>query len=745
MSVPAPVGHVGRTYRDSEPWWDEPVAPPDGAPNILLVVLDDVGYGSLGCYGAEIETPAMDGLAAGGQRYTNFHVSPLCSPTRASLLTGRNHHSVGMSLLSNADSGFPGKRGAVSHRAATLAEMLREVGYNTAAFGKWHLTPIDQTTSIGPFDQWPLGRGFEHYYGFLEGTTDHFHPELVLDNHRIDPPGSPDDGYHLSTDLADRVIAYVANQQSIAPANKPFFAYLAFGAAHAPHQAPQEYLDRYRGRYDVGWDEIRRERLERQVRLGVVPDGTALPPHNPGVVDWTTLSEDEQRVMARMQEAFAAMLTHCDHELGRVLQALDDLGARDNTLVILLSDNGASQEGGATGCVNTVTYLNGERVTSEENLAAIDDIGGPRVSNNYPWGWAEAGNSPLRRYKQNTHGGGVRAPLVMSWPGHVPQGGAAGQFHYVTDILPTVLEAVGIPAPEEMQGVPQMPVHGTSMAYSWNNPDAATRRSTQYFEMYGHRGIWHEGFKAVTFHPRGSDFDDDVWELYDLDADFAETADLARTHPERLHELIGRWWSEAERYDVFPLDDRNFAERAAKHGSPASPRSRTAFRFHPAMDYLPGGVTPLICDRSYEIAVPVRCDEIPDGVLLAHGDNNGGYVLYFVDGRLHYEYNHQGRRYRVAATEPTAPGEHVVSLVFRRTGSLCGVVSLLLDGREVAAGELASTSRYLLAWQGISLGRDALSPVSWDYRAPFPFNGRLGVTSYTVRPDAPEAALEVFD
>lgn len=740
----AATGHVGRTYADSTPWWPEPVRPRAGAPDVIMVVLDDVGFGSLGCFGSEIRTPAMDGLAANGLAYTNFHVTPLCSPTRASLLTGRNHHSVGMSMLSNADSGFPGKRGFVGHNAAMVQELLRDNGYNTAALGKWHLTPMDQTTSAGPFDQWPLGRGFERYYGFLEGLNDQFFPELVQDNTRTEPPTSPEQGYHLTEDLIDHAIDYISDRASISP-DKPYFLYLALGAAHCPHQSPQEYLHAVRGRYDEGWDVLRERRLARQKELGIVPPETELAPRNDGVLPWDELSEPDRTVMARLQEAFAAMLEHTDDQLARLLAHLERLGRRENTLIVLLSDNGASQEGGAIGNTNTIAYENGDTMPVTHAMQQLDEIGTWRCHSNYPWGWAQAGNTPLKRYKQNVHAGGVRAPLLVSWPAAIRESGLREQFHHVIDVAPTLLDIIGVSAPEVRAGVPQLPLHGASIRYTFDEPHAPSRRKTQYFEMYGHRAIYHDGWKAVAYHEPGTAYGQDRWELYYLPDDFSECHDLAEARPEKLHELIGRWESEAERYQVFPLDDRNFAERAAKYHSAASPRRRSRFELHPGMDRIPGGVTPLIYDRSYRIDVLAECSSADTGVLLAHGDVNGGYVLFLAEGCLQYEYNHQGTRYHVTAPAAFGHGPHRLSLSFQRTGSLRGEASLLVDGIEHGAGIIASTARYMLSWQGLQIGRDPLSPVSSQYPRGSAFTGTLDHVEITLTDNRPDVIHEVLD
>ena len=742
----ASIAEVGTTYHESTPWWPEPQRPADGAPDVIMILLDDVGFGSLGCFGSEIDTPTMDGLAASGLTYTNFHVTPLCSPTRASLLTGRNHHAVGMSMLSNADSGYPGKRGMVSPRAAMVQEVLRDQGYNTAAFGKWHLAPMDQTSSAGPYDQWPVNRGFDQHYGFLEGLTDHFFPELVQDNHRVSPPRTPEEGYHLTDDLVDHLIDYISDHRSIAP-EKPYFAYLALGAAHCPHQSHQQYLDRVKGRYDVGWDVIRERRLQRQIELGIVPPNTELAPRNDGVKPWAELNADEQRLMARLQEAFAAMLEHTDDQLARLIAHLEQLGVRDDTMIILMSDNGASQEGGQIGNTNTIAYENGDTVDLADALAQIDDIGTWRCHSNYPWGWAQAGNTPLKRYKQNVHAGGVRAPLIISWPEQLR--GLAGQhrdqFHDVIDITPTILDVCGANMPEQYHGVPQLPVHGSSLRYTFDDPTAPTRHRTQYFEMYGHRAIIHDGWKAVAYHERHSDYADDRWELYDLNSDFSECHDLADQQPERLAELIGRWWSEAERYGVFPLDDRNFAERAAKYHSAASPRRRRHFLLHKGVGRIPAGVTPLIYDRSYTIDIDVALSEDDQGVLVAQGDVNGGYTLWIADHRLEYEYNHQGTRRHVAGTTSLTAGDHHLALRFDKTGDLAGIATLLVDQTPVGSLELPGTARYLLGWQGLTVGQDELSPVSQRYPRGFAFTGELRTVEITLDDDGDETGYETID
>lgn len=737
----------GKTYADSEPWWEEPTRPPAGSPDVIVMVLDDVGFGSFGCYGSEIDTPNIDALASDGMQYSNFHATALCSPTRASLLTGRNHHSVGMSLLSNADSGHPSKRGAVTRNAATIAETLRENGYSTVALGKWHLTPMDQTSSVGPFEHWPLGRGFDHFYGFIEGLNDHFYPELVRDNSRVPAPKTPEEGYHLSEDLVEEAISFLADQKSLAP-DKPYFMYLAFGAAHTPHHAPQRYLDKYQGRYDEGWDVIREQRLRKQIELGLVPANTTLTPRNEGVQPWADLTDDDRRIMARMQEAFAAMVDHTDAQIGRLLARLEELGTRENTLVVLMSDNGASQEGGLNGTTNTIAFENGDVVSTAQNLKDFDDIGGPRNHTNYPHGWAQAGNTPLKRYKQNVHAGGIRVPLVLSWPAaerdiSTPM---RHQFHSVIDIAPTIFAATGATVPAMYQGIEQMPIHGTSMMYTFADADVATVRHTQYFEMYGHRAIWHDGWKAVAYHERHSRYEDDIWELYHLDEDVSECHDLAQQEPDRLAALIKLWWQEAERYGVFPLDDRNFAERAAKYHSPVSPRRFRSYRLHRGMSLIPGGVTPLIYDRSYDLLAHVQASTADAGVLLAQGDVNGGHILYVHHGALHYEYNHQGTRYRTSGPLPARAIRELGVRVIK-TGELQARTELVCDGEVIGKGTLASTARYMIGWQGLTVGYADGSPVTWDVDLAdgYPFSGVLSTIDVELHPDGPHDVHEIID
>ncbi len=712
-------GVIGRSYHESTPSWPEPARAPAGAPNVVFVVLDDVGFADLGCYGSEIETPNMDRLAANGLRYTGFHTTAMCSPTRAALLTGRQAHSVGMGIIAEWSTGFPAYAGRVTKRAATLAEMLRQHQYNTFAAGKWHLMSMEDVTAAGPFDHWPLQRGFDRWYGFHGALADSWHPELFVDNHAIDPPDQPE--YHLSQDLVDRSIEFIRDQRSAAP-EKPFFLYLGFGACHWPHQVPRQYIDKYRGRFDQGWDAIREQRLARQMEMGIVPPGTELAPRNAGVKAWDALSSDEQRLFARMQEVYAAFLDHTDAELGRLVAYLEQLGTLDNTLIVLLSDNGASPEGGEFGAVNARKHNQYEPETLPEVLAAYDALGGEMTYSHYPMGWAQVSNTPLKWYKKDVHAGGVRDPLIVSWPARIrDHGGLRTQYHHVSDIVPTVLEAIGIEPPTVYAGVDQMPIHGTSMAYTFDAPDAPPRKQSQYFELLGDRGIWHRGWKAVAKHERGAEFDRDRWELYHLDDDFSECRDLADQQPEKLREMIERWWAEAGQYGVLPLDDREYERVAAS----VVARARKVSTYYPGMARVDRFSAPNITDRSYTITAEI---EIPEGgaegVLLASGSRFGGYALYVRQGRLVHDYAYSEReRATLTADTPLPTGPSTVRYAFKKTGPRRGTGTLSIDGRSVGSAEVPKTWPTFALTGGLWCGRAGGSPIGEAYEPPFPFSG----------------------
>ena len=729
-------GSIGRTAEESTTWWPEP-ALPTGKPNIVLMVLDDTGFAHLGSYGSTIDTPNIDRLAMGGLRYTGFHTTALCSPTRACILTGRNHHTVQMRAISNIDSGFPNMRGALPRSAATVAEVLRESGYATMCTGKWHLAPMSECSAAGPFQNWPLQKGFDRYYGFLQGETDHFYPELTHDNHIVDPPAGPEDGYHFTEDMVDHSIRMVRDATSLVP-ERPFFLYMAFGATHSPHQAPEDYLEKYRGRFDQGWDAVREEWFGRQLEMGVIPENTQLAPRNPGVRPWAELSADEQALACRLQEAFAAMLDHTDAQIGRFLGFLEEVGLLDDTLVIFMSDNGASQEGGPTGVVDEVRYFNGVPENVDEAVKHLDLIGGPRSHSNIPWGWAQAGNSPLKWYKQNTHGGGVRDPLIVHWPEKLK--GQEGQFRrpfvHATDVAATILDAAGIEPPSEVAGVAQMPFDGVSLVPTLTDPEAQPDRSVQYFEMLGHRGIWKEGWKAVTRHRFGSSFDDDRWELYHLEHDYSEREDLAANEPAKLEELIALWWEEAEKHGVLPLQDGVGGDLFGGSQRAGLPSARSRFVYRPPVSHIVSNACP---SAGRDFSITVRLTQPVgggDGALVARGTINAGFALLVLNGHVVFDYNCFRNHSRIEAPTPLDPGAHVIELQVVRGADPTAEAVLRVDGQEQGRTPIPLLLR-ILSSTGMDLGR-SLAPITEDYAPPFEYPGEIE----TIVLDLTEAATE---
>ena len=735
-------GKIGRTFRDSEPWWPPLRTAPQDRPNVLIILFDDLGFAHLNCYGSTIETPNINRLAANGLRFTNFHVTPLCSPTRAALLTGRNHHTVGMRSVTQFDSGFPNMRGAIPRSAATMAEILSEENYATFAIGKWHLCPVDSMGQAGPFDNWPLQRGFDRYYGFLSGETDQFYPELVYDNHLIDPPRRPEEGYHLTEDLVDHAVGFLRDQHSIYP-GQPFFLYLALGATHAPHQAPQEFIERYRGRFDAGWDTIREEWFARQQEMGIVPAGTQLAPRNRGVEAWDGMSENARNFALALQEAFAGFLEHTDAQLGRLFSYLDASGQLDNTIVMLLADNGASQEGGPQG-VSDEPRLFGPLDDLDEVQSRLSEIGGPRSASNYPWGWAQVGNTPLRWYKQNTHGGGVRVPLIVHWPeGVADRGAIREQFHHVTDVLPTVLETLGIEAPSSVRGETQIPIAGTSFNYAFDDAEAETTKDAQYFEMFGHRGIWVDGWKAVSWHRRGSEWSDDEWELYHAEEDFSETNDLAEQEPEKLRELIDRWWIEAGKHGVLPLDDRTI-EINQPSQLPGSTHHGLRYHYTPPIAHMPVETSPAIDLGSWTMDVSVsRTSQEQQGVIFNRGSIHTGVTLYIKDNRLHLDYHAYDDWSRIQADAPLPRGDFVIGVSLQSDSPRGpGQVTLSIDGQQIASGQVDVLQRRILFAHGeFDIGADRRSPVGDNYDPPFEFEGEIHTVDIEVMPYDGEAAF----
>lgn len=745
------TGVIGRTIDESQPAWPQPQRPPKGAPNVLFIVLDDVGYGQFGCYGGLVETPNLDRLAGGGLLYTNMHTTALCSPSRSCILTGRNHHANAMAGITEVSTGYPGYNGAIPFENGFLSEVLVGHGYNTLAVGKWHLTPAEQTSAAGPYDRWPLGRGFQRYYGFLGGDTHQYYPDLVEDNHQVEPPATPEQGYHLTADLVDRAIAFVGDARQVAPDN-PFFLYLATGAGHAPHHVPVEWADRYDGKFDMGWDRAREQILARQKELGIMPDDAVLSAHDPDVPDWDSMSDDERKVCSRMMEVFAGFLSHADHHIGRLLDYLDRQGQLDNTLIMVISDNGASPEGGTFGSVNENRFFNFVPESLADNLAALADLGGPKYFNHYPWGWAWAGNAPFRRWKRETFRGGVSDPFLVHWPAGIKaRGEIRRQYGHIIDMVPTVLDALGIEPPAQIRGVTQSPLHGVSLRPTFDDEVAPSRRTTQYFEMIGHRSLYHDGWRAVCPWPgdsfaKGRPFgtpltaedlrqlDAHGWQLYHVAEDPAETRDLAGEQTEKLEELISLWYVEAGKYNVLPIDGRG--QQRFAEPRPQITGERHTYTYFPGTQFVPDNVAVHLLNRSFVIRADVV---IPDGgaegVLLTHGGVTGGYSFYLQDGHLSYAHNYVGERiFRVQAADPLPAGRHSLRCEFERTGEPSiregkgapGTVRLFVDDDEVAHGDIPVTVPIMIGLGGgLACGRAAPSPVTGDYAGAFPFTGTL--------------------
>ena len=733
------AGRIGRDWRSSVPWWPADPAPPAGAPNVVLVVLDDVGFAQLGCYGSDIATPVMDRLAAQGVRLANFRTTSLCSPTRACLLTGRNHHRSGMGRVAELAMGFPGYWGRPPRENGFLSEILRHHGYATYAVGKWHLTPEDEAHLGARRDTWPLARGFDRWYGFHGGETHQFVPALYHDSHSVTPHRSIEDGYHLTADLADRAIEFVGDLRAVDP-DRPFFLYLATGACHSPHQAPAEWIERYRGTFDRGWDEWRSEVHARQLATGIVPQGTRLSTRPPWVAAWRTLGDRERAVAARFMECFAGFLSHADAQLGRVLAFLDDLGEGDDTLVFVVSDNGASAEGGPDGSINDVRLTNLDPAGTDEMFERMHEIGGPATHNNYPWGWTMAGNTPFKRWKREVHHGGVAAPCIVRW-GRLAAGagGIRHQFTHAIDVLPTVLELLGAAAPAVVDHVPQTPIDGTSFAYLLG-PDgeaAPERHETQYFEMLGSRALYHRGWKAVTYHPIGplygdgldpnAPFDDDVWELYRVAEDISETEDLAGGHPDLLEAMVELWWQEAERNQVLPLDNRVLW--TLTHPRHDARRRGPTFRYFPGGGQVPEAVAADVRGRSHAVRADVEVHEGAEveGVILALGSALGGWSFHVLGGRLRYVHNLYAKaRHTVEADVPLAPGRHRVEVDVQMHAEGPGATATLrCDGADVGVGpiERFTPSGFNGVGAGLTCGREWGPAVGEGYAAPFPFSG----------------------
>ncbi|MEQ6901556.1 arylsulfatase [Nocardioides sp. YIM 152588] len=733
----------------------EPAAPErgwrPGAPNVVTVVLDDVGFGQLGCFGSGLDTPNLDRLAGDGLRLTNFHTTALCAPSRASLLTGRNHHRVGFGWHPDLPMRYPGYDGRLPDEAATMADVLHAEGWATYAVGKWHLTPSDERTPAGPFTHWPTGRGFERHYGFLGGDTSQWTPCLVDDASYVDAPRSPEDGYHLNDDLADRAIGYLRDLRAYHP-DRPFFLYYATGAAHAPHHAPQDWIDRYRGRFDHGWDVWREETFARQKEMGVVPADAELSPRPSWVQAWDDLSSDEQRFCARTMEVFAAFLAHTDAALGRVLDHIEAMGELDNTIVVVMSDNGASGQGGPHGSANEMRFIAQMPEDLERDLAQIDELGGWRTYNHYSWGWALAGNTPLQRWKKYTWEGGTRDPLIIRPLGCDDPGGVRDHYCHVVDIYPTVLAQCGVEVPAELRRVPQLPVDGVDLTPALRDPEHPEVRETQYYELEGSRAIYHRGWKAVTDHVyqgqvserelvTGShDLTTDRWLLFDTRADFAELHDLAETHPERLRELVDLWWHEAGRNNVLPLVDTVLDRLPHMASRWSAGTSRASV---PAGGRVYHAGVPGMSRTDFTVsAVMARPGPLADGILAEIGDWNGGWALYARDGRVTWVINLFG----VETVDLVAPAPEVRERIDLRFAAARkgGCATLLVDDEPAASVAVPFDVPGLWTPSGgfLRVGHGNGFPVDGTYRNPWPYAGPLAeVVIERHSPGTTDAAL----
>jgi arylsulfatase len=737
-------GKIGRTVKDSTPDFPKGVEAPKGAPNVLLILMDDVGFGASSTFGGPIQTPSLQRIADSGLRFNMFHTTALCSPTRAALITGRNHHSVASGVITEFATGYPGYNSLVPKSAGSVGEVLRESGYNTSWFGKMHNVPDWMSSQAGPFELWPSGLGFEYFYGFLGGDSDQWHPALYQNTTPIEPYlGHP--GYILDHDLADKAIAWLQMHQALAP-NKPWFLYYATGTAHAPHHAPKDWIAKYKGQFDQGWDKVRAETLARQIKLGIVPANTELTARPEQIAAWDSLSADQRRLYAHMMEVYAGALSYADSQIGRVLDEVQQSGQWDNTLVIFeMGDNGASAEGTLQGTTNEVaTAANSVKESLPFLLSMIDQLGGPLTYNHYPVGWAHAMDTPMQWTKQiASHFGGTRNGLAISWPARIKdKGGLRSQFCHVIDIVPTIYEAIGITPPTVLDGVPQKPLDGVSLVYTFDNPKAPTRHTTQYFEMMGNRAVYKDGWMASTtplrlpwvtsgYEPNPDDF---KWELYNINEDFSQADDLATKYPDKLKELQAAFDVEARKYNVYPLDS-SFASRADPAIRPSLTRGRTEFTYYPGMIRIPEGSAPNFKNKSWIIAAEVNVPQSgANGVLATMGGRFGGWVLMLEDGKPQFVYalsNQPQDKFRVASDQPLPAGNHVVRFKLAYDGGGIGkgaTGTLFLDETQVAQGRIPRTIpvRFSLD-ETFDVGADTGTPVVEDYvdKMPFAFTGTL--------------------
>jgi arylsulfatase len=716
------------------------VKAPAGAPNVVIVLIDDLGFGATSPFGGPIQTPTLDKLAQNGLRYNNFHTTALCSPTRAALKSGRNHHTVNMGFITEMATGMPGNTGQIPNATAPLAEILRLNGYSTAAFGKWHETAAWETSVSGPYDRWPTHQGFDKFYGFIGGETNQWAPYLFDGVTPVDLPDDPN--YHFMTDMTNQAVSWIQYQKAITP-DKPFFVYFAPGATHAPHHVPKERIAKWKGKFDQGWDKLREQTLARQIKAGLVPKGTKLAPKPAAIKDWDKLSADERRLFAHQAEVFAAYLDYADAEVGRMLDAIEATGQMDNTLVFYIAgDNGTSAEGGENGMFNEYTYFNGVQEAVPDMLKVMDKWGGPETYPHMAAGWAVALDTPFAWTKQVASDfGGTRNGLVVHWPkGIKAKNGIRAQFSHVIDVAPTVLEAAGLPEPKSVDGTPQIPMEGVSMAYSFDDPKASERHTTQYFEIAGNRAIYHDGWFARTIHRAAWEYQPrttlqrDVWELFDVRADFSLANDLAAGNPAKLAEMQALFMSEAERYHVLPIDDRALERsNAAAVGRPDLMAGRTSLTLAEGMTGMLENVFINVKNKSKTVTAEI---EVPaggaNGTLIAQGGRFGGWSLYVKDGVPGYDYNYLGlQRSSIAGNQPLAPGKATVRLDFAYDGGgpgKGGVGTLYVNGQKVGEGRIPNTQAAIFSADetadvGIDLGTPVVEAIGSEAKSRF--NGRI--------------------
>jgi len=748
-------GTIELDIRNSVEDWDaftQP-SPPEGSPNVIILLWDDTGIATWDIFGGLVKVPNMKRLADRGVRYTQFHTTALCSPTRGCLLTGRNAATIGMNTISEAAAGFPGLNTHIPREAATIGEVLQEQGWSTYQCGKWHLTPTDEMNMAATKDHWPNNRGFDRSYGFLGGETNQWYPDLFRDNQSIDQPYPPEEGYHLSVDLVDQAIGMIADGKQVAP-DKPFFLYLTPGASHAPHNVPKEWADKYKGQFDAGYEQYAEEAYKRMKEMGIIPKETDLAPMNSMyeatnsegmawpeadyVLPWESLDDNHKKMFARMAEVFAGFIEYTDNEIGRLIDFIEELGELDNTLFIVTSDNGASGEGTPEGSVNESLFFNGIPDTIENNMKYLDVLGGIETYNHYPTGWAQAFCAPYKMFKRYVWNGGICDPLFITWPDKLKDHGSLrDQYCHVVDIAPTIYEALGIEFPERVKNYPQIPLEGTSFAYTFEDADAKTQKKTQFYGLLGSRAIWKDGWKANTVHPTiggWSDFNNDKWELFNVDVDRSEVHDLAEAYPEKLTEMINLWFFEAAKYNGLPIDDRAPYEMIGGSEKPSLvDKSGTRYVYYPNTAMVPEGDMPSIRGRSYKFLVEVNFGDKPEGALFANGSRFGGHSLYVKDGQLKYVNNFIGLKEQMLVADQDLPnGDCTVGISFemkevdKKNMETKGTATLFINDKQVAQQEISTQlGAFSVAGEGFMVGRCAGAPVTEDYAGyhPWAFSG----------------------